>query len=141
MTLIDSADSILILYSYSGFPEHSWALLERSLRVSRDAEKQVDEKPGLGEQCPKSAMKTPQKVHEQSIMSSPAEDLKPQLNEGVDMKVARDTQVKMNVMSGLSIILTLMSILVAFRCVITLYLAADSHRDVENRTCALTAFP
>ena len=30
MTLIDSVDSVLMLYSYSGFSERSWAIFERS---------------------------------------------------------------------------------------------------------------
>ena len=87
MTLIDSLDSILMLYSYTGFPERKFALF-----VKRDKF-----------ESPSSPGATPLVEHE----PDPDED-RP---EKIDMRV------KMNAMSGLSIILTLMSILVAFRYV------------------------
>jgi hypothetical protein len=46
----------------------------------------------------------------------PAQSMAPQrLGHATDSEMERDIRVKMNMMSGLSIILTLMSILVAFR--------------------------
>lgn len=84
MTLIDSLDSVLMLYSYTGFPEHKLALfLEREEFGS-----------------PSSPGETHLVGHEPSL-----DENKP---ERINMRV------KMNAMSGLSIILTLMSILVAF---------------------------
>ncbi|KAJ7073222.1 NicO-domain-containing protein [Mycena belliarum] len=84
MTIIDSADSVLMLYSYSGFPERTWAIIEVPPTLTDDA----------------------------------AHHLHPDTGESVDLHlstdVARDQRVKTNVMSGLSIILTLMSIFVAF---------------------------
>ena len=85
MTLVDSLDSILMLYSYTGFPERKFALFVKPNEFSSASS------PG----------DTPLAGHE------PDED-RP---EKVDMRV------KMNAMSGLSIILTLISILVAFRFV------------------------
>ena len=89
MTLIDSLDSVLMVYSYTGFPERKFALFVKQdeLRL-----------PGaLGE--------TPRVEHELDL----DEDRPEKIN----------ARVKMNAMSGLSIILTLMSILVAFRYAIS----------------------
>ena len=85
MTLIDSLDSVLMLYSYTGFPERKFALFAKQ--------------EGLG--SPGILGETPLVEHE----PDPDEDRPEKIN----------TRVKMNAMSGLSIILTLMSILVAFR--------------------------
>ena len=89
MTLIDSLDSILMLYSYTGFPEHKFALFV---------------KPG-----------------EPGSLNSPGESpvagREPELDGDRPEKI--DMRVKMNAMSGLSIILTLISILVAFRFVLS----------------------
>ena len=82
MTLIDSLDSILMLYSYAGFPEHKFALFVK--RGSFPGE-------------------TPLVGHE------------PHVDEDRPEKI--NARVKMNAMSLLSIVLTLMSILVAFRYV------------------------
>lgn len=87
MTLIDSLDSILMLYSYTGFPERKFALFVKPGRFS----------------SPSSSGETPLVGHE------------PELDEDRPEKI--DMRVKMNAMSGLSIVLTLISILVAFRFV------------------------
>ena len=113
MTLIDSLDSVVMLYSYSGFPERSFALFER--RVP----------PTLPQSAPDGTANT----------SSPPL-VSPPLIEGVsegdnnnkkamykastvqadDGEEERRTfRVKNNAMSNLSILLTVMSILVAFR--------------------------
>lgn len=85
MTLIDSIDSVLMLYSYAGFPERKFAVF-----VKQDEPRSPSP---LGE--------IPLVEHETHL----DEDRPEKIN----------TRVKMNAMSGLSIILTLMSILVAFR--------------------------
>lgn len=87
MTLIDSLDSILMLYSYAGFPERKFALF-----VTRGEPR-----------SPSSPGETPLVDHE------------PDIDEDRPEKI--NMRVKMNAMSGLSIVLTLMSILVAFRYV------------------------
>ncbi|KAG6868972.1 hypothetical protein C0993_006494 [Termitomyces sp. T159_Od127] len=112
MTLVDSADSILMLYSYIGFPERGWVLLEKNPPSMPEVqEKDIHEKaleeapPG-----PRNEIKTsggaPVPVYrdEEAALPAPARDA----------AFARDTAVKMHVMSGLSVILTIMSVLVAF---------------------------
>lgn len=121
MTLIDSMDSILMLYSYSGFPEKSWRVLERSSRskLEQDAEKQLsDEKiEALPELNTLKSVGVESSQSPDNVTEAPESLPNSSREIDLDTKVARDTQVKMNVMSGLSIILTLMSILVAFRYV------------------------
>jgi len=87
MTILDSADSVLMLYSYSGFPERTWAIIHKqtALHVADDT----------------AHLRTDAEADADADAPAPAE-------------VARDQRVKANVMSGLSIILTLMSIFVAF---------------------------
>ncbi|KAF9067737.1 high-affinity nickel-transport protein-domain-containing protein [Rhodocollybia butyracea] len=80
MTLVDSLDSILMLYSYSGFPEHSIRLFEQRNSDNRD----------------------------------PQVSIGVEANAESDLRLATSTRVKQNAISGLSILLTLMSILVAF---------------------------
>ncbi|KAF7346448.1 Nickel/cobalt efflux system [Mycena sanguinolenta] len=107
MTLIDSADSVLMLYSYSGFPELNWVIIDRSRKTRNvDLEKvQVAEKP----------------THSDSTAVAgevpSAQAVSPEDTGGVQSisQIDRDLQVKANVMSGLSIVLTLISIVVAFR--------------------------
>lgn len=109
-------DSILMLYSYSGYPEKTWRVLEYSSRpkLELDTEKQLsDEKtealPELNSAGTESSQIRNNATEATESLPNPSQE------SDLDNKVARDTQVKMNVMSGLSIILTLMSILVAFR--------------------------
>ncbi|KAK0244159.1 NicO-domain-containing protein [Armillaria nabsnona] len=114
MTIIDSLDSILMLYSYSGFPEHSFVLFEKQ-RCSSP----------LGEVIPGSSVlqtsRAPSLKSSDNVEVSAVEALpqiaSPALEAGDELVLsqqARNMRVKMNMMSGLSIILTLMSILVAF---------------------------
>ncbi|KIM40857.1 hypothetical protein M413DRAFT_19048 [Hebeloma cylindrosporum] len=112
MTLVDSVDSILMLYSYSGFPERSFIMFSPKPEcdtpvtclppVSTD-DPSTKEKGDLEANIPEAI---PHEEKNEQLNALPPEDPNGQL--------ARNTRVKMNVMSGLSIILTLMSILVAF---------------------------
>jgi high-affinity nickel-transport protein len=104
MSMIDSADSILMLYSYTGFPERSWAILRRySPEASQNpgAEKSKDET---------------QEKEDPKAVDRPAdtENLSDGAAPEVEERIQKDRKVKMNVMSTLSIILTLLSILVAY---------------------------
>jgi nickel/cobalt transporter (NiCoT) family protein len=119
-----------MLYSYSGFPERSFFVFARSensetakehaeIAISNVPVPQVenvsedkceitvteidlqDKKDSDQDELPKELL-------------NPAESIVPQ-GHASDSAMARDIRVKMNIMSGLSIILTLMSILVAFR--------------------------
>ncbi|KAJ7112859.1 NicO-domain-containing protein [Mycena crocata] len=88
MTILDSADSVLMLYSYSGFPERTWAIFDAPPSPTLAPAPQIA-------------------LDDDAVLSRP--------EAAVDEKaLARDQRVKANVMSGLSIILTLMSIFVAF---------------------------
>ena len=95
-----------MLYSYAGFHEKSWAIFDRSETVTLDEHAMDQEKGG-----------------EATVNVSPApatSDSSPSANAAhinMEDRAERETRVKMNVMSGLSIILTLMSILVAYTCV------------------------
>ncbi|KAF8895338.1 high-affinity nickel-transport protein-domain-containing protein [Infundibulicybe gibba] len=116
MTLIDSLDSVLMLYSYAGFPERSWALVERKYTLecstrppaehNRDGEKDVPEKlSGQASEPTGTDISNPHQT------DSAPRNISDDEREG---KIVRDQRVKMHLMSGLSIILTSMSILVAF---------------------------
>ncbi|KAJ6508663.1 NicO-domain-containing protein [Mycena sanguinolenta] len=98
MTLIDSTDSVLMLYSYSGFPERDWAIIDRSPKTVQE----ISEKP----------------IHPDStaVTGEAAQAVSPEDGGGLQpiSQIDRDLQVKANVMSGLSIVLTLISIVVAF---------------------------
>jgi len=104
MTMIDSADSILMLYSYTGFPDKSRAIFER--RTTAPA-LETEERPDDQE---KVAVETIYDPMEGQLDVQRPDDAK----EDVENRLEKDTKVKMNVMSTLSIILTLMSILVAY---------------------------
>lgn len=112
MTLIDSADSILMLYSYSGFPERTWAIIDRSMGVA-----DVEKHEGPPEKH-SAVLNESERAPSPANVNTGVTEVHLH-NDGVDTQsmtqVARDLRVKLNVMSGLSIVLTLMSILVAFR--------------------------
>jgi len=144
MTLIDSADSIVMLYSYSGFPEHGWQLWEKKRptvilnesteRASPNTTPSVDvprNEPGSSS----SRAHAPQSLEgDLQIVDSQKTDSKnvvsgvsgPSYNHdsamgteaGVptttDSELERKLVIKHNTMSTLSIALTLISILVAF---------------------------
>ncbi|KAJ7695647.1 high-affinity nickel-transport protein-domain-containing protein [Mycena rosella] len=112
MTLIDSADSILMLYSYSGFPERTWAILDRKHGDDKPERFPAPvEKPSV--QDPSFTGNDPERTLPLADASSSAGTERP-VHPRADDQLTRDLQVKLNVMSGLSIVLTLMSILVAF---------------------------
>ncbi|KAA1469899.1 NicO-domain-containing protein [Dentipellis sp. KUC8613] len=145
MTLLDSVDSILMLYSYSGFPERSFALFEapRPLSPALVEQAAIPEAEGIDAAVPSSpepskpraglaeelqglqasvdAPATPEDPERGSLKScSPPEDFAVPSRE-VNVKVVeveehakKEARVKRNMMSGLSIVLTSMSILVAF---------------------------
>lgn len=148
MTLIDSADSILMLYAYAGFPEHRFALLEDvpapgtpSPAVQQLMDLEAPASPGTKTPpvltsvgpADMSTRKTPSPVMSlQELPRSRARSPAPSVGGGVSLKAAtvseedgagneerlRQIRVKRNAMSGLSIMLTLMSILVAFTYVV-----------------------
>ena len=139
MTLIDSSDSILMLYSYSGFPERSFFIFSKSPPERDSQEETIEEHTTTGndsdthtDPVPISEIvsddksgnaqndlqdrKDDEKNGLQQEPMDPAQSMTPSpQGHASDSELERDIRVKMNMMSGLSIILTLMSILVAFR--------------------------
>ncbi|KAJ8473607.1 hypothetical protein ONZ51_g7756 [Trametes cubensis] len=132
MTLIDSLDSIIMLYSYTGFPDRSFALFERRApprdtlgdpSVARPQSglasgSRADADIASVEELPRS----PASVFnddQQGLVKSDrkkgdlvtVEDAEGSMDDPVRQRVLR---VKQNAMSDLSILLTVMSILVAF---------------------------
>ena len=142
MTLLDSIDSILMLYSYTGFPEQRFRLFEpvpeydapeqengvyREAAATRVSVAQPPHSRGgdANDHCP--LPDVPPALGEQSgqIVFSEEDKKEPVVAVVVDAdtrikdirkKAQRELIVKRNMMSGLSIVLTLMSIIVAFRC-------------------------
>jgi len=118
MTLIDSADSVLMLYSYSGFPERTLAVIDTSNLIAE------------AEGCPEPVEKTSVPVAPDTIENglsgshdqvtefpeppAPEKSISMDNGDNTDSRITRDLRVKLNVMSNLSLILTAMSILVAF---------------------------
>ena len=142
MTLIDSCDSILMLYSYSGFPERSFFIFAKSEGDSEtikehtntstipvpNSETVSDGKRGNAENDIQ--LEDRKDDEKNGLPEEPLEPVQSMALQGhaSDSAMARDIRVKMNVMSGLSIILTFMSILVAFRYDLFTCLA-DDHAD------------
>ncbi len=139
MTLIDSVDSIIMLYSYTGFPDRSFALFDRKAPIqSRISVENVPNSPDLpflpSVQLSKTA--SPVTGIQELRRDTSQGNLSPKASkvsildgehgatvtaaDAMDDQVTRQLRVKRNAMSGLSVILTLMSILVAFRhvCVV-----------------------
>ena len=100
MTIVDSADSVLMLYSYAGFPEKGFALFEKPSRVGEDT--------ASDEPLTMNIPRDPENIQAQ------AGDAEPPSDESSD-QTKRLMRVKRHTMSDLSIFLTLVSILVAFR--------------------------
>jgi len=138
MTLLDSIDSILMLYSYTGFAEHRFHLFEPILEnEARDHKSSVYREAAAAkvshaqlpegshenetEPCPLSAALSKQSEQNGSSQRNMEQPEEVQLEDTeakirvIRKEAQRELIVKRNMMSGLSILLTLMSIVVAFR--------------------------
>ena len=142
MTLVDSLDSILMLYSYTNFAERSFVIFERprtsSSPSTAGAHRKSEERAGITDagQTPSPAANV--RVGEQAMLPSleklPSADDPTKICSGVNDKPADEPAdkdgalsinentesrhkllVKQSAMSGLSLLLTLISILLAFR--------------------------
>ena len=160
MTLLDSIDSILMLYSYTGFAEHRFHLFEpipenygrdRKSSIYREAAAtsvsptQLSQLPRLEgshenetELSPLGTTLSEQSDQNGSSHRNKQQPVEVQL-EDADAKIReirkeaqRELVVKRNMMSGLSILLTLMSIVVAFR-----YVRVSNHSRLSNPTKSL----
>ncbi|KAJ8502582.1 hypothetical protein ONZ45_g11627 [Pleurotus djamor] len=123
MTLVDSADSILMLYSYSGFPERGWAILDKKgqstdetvVGSSELAEDTLPQFVNTGDADRDDNYKGIKSPH----VGTPHDDPRQASPTGASQLPSnspdpRALVLKRNMMSGLSIVLTLMSIIVAF---------------------------
>ncbi|KAF9013217.1 high-affinity nickel-transport protein-domain-containing protein [Cyathus striatus] len=107
MSMIDSADSVLMLYSYAGFPEHTWRIFElRPVPILAATPQDTEEKTPSGD------IKNPELQETEKDKGSGNGTAS--ISILAQSRIEREARVKLNVMSGLSIVLTLMSILVAF---------------------------
>ena len=129
MTLIDSLDSVVMLYSYAGFPERSFALFESPSRAPALPRIATPPNPAPGPSSGTLGMQVDEEDQDSSKPSKTSEK-----STVIDVARAREgavsstdvdadepgrrrvLRVKHNAMSNLSILLTIMSILVAFRC-------------------------
>ncbi|PFH54115.1 hypothetical protein AMATHDRAFT_136484 [Amanita thiersii Skay4041] len=128
MTLVDSADSVLVLYSYTGFIQtSSWALVtkvtSRSQSPLSDSTSDIEHCAVENIPCSGNQIKAKRASEDTKggVLNIATEDTTNKRDEHhVDttnsgsMPAPLDTNRKMNVISTLSIVLTLMSILVAF---------------------------
>ncbi|KAG8877347.1 hypothetical protein FRB98_006749 [Tulasnella sp. 332] len=126
-----SADSILMLYSYAGFPESGLALVRPNAAgrvedvADQEASMPIEEDHGMpvgstSEQSNRSIR--PMIIIPDAKAKETGLDVV--LSEDSDQAAFASLRVKQNTMSGLSIVLTLISILVAFR------LANPSHATI-----------
>ncbi len=124
MTLVDSIDSIIMLYSYAGFPERGFALFEPRPRATSFVRAGTP-RPGP-DASNTQAIDVAEGVRvDTDIDIKDAIERDPEKTNGVNFADAdgdvtepvhqRALRVKHNAVSNLSILLTLMSILVAFR--------------------------
>ncbi|KAI9465582.1 NicO-domain-containing protein [Lactarius psammicola] len=138
MTLLDSIDSILMLYSYTGFPEHRFRIFEHAevdgasegrgsayqeaaatTHTSRSGNGDSNQRGLVAGEGPASRLQSEQnyvpeqdkkrEVEVEVVVEDAGENIR-----SIRKKARRDMAVKRNMMSGLSIVLTLMSIIVAF---------------------------
>ncbi len=144
MTLIDSLDSVIMLYSYAGFPERSFAIFER--RPLATSTNPADSPlPGVAQsatrdhleaapvaEVPRTQDEKPvdEKVVDVVTVTDP-EDASESESEAARRRTLR---VKHNAMSNLSILLTVMSIMVAFSIslITTMGLIGDHCTPCQN---------
>jgi len=108
MTLVDSIDSILMLYSYTGFPEQRFRLFE----PAQDNGAQEQGCNAYREAATSGAAGSSEEEKKEPVAVAEV-DADTTIRD-IRKKAQRELIVKRNMMSGLSIMLTLMSIGVAF---------------------------
>ncbi|QRV77691.1 high affinity nickel transport protein [Ceratobasidium sp. AG-Ba] len=130
MTLVDSADSVLMLYAYADFPERGFAIFERSdepsnfTQSSKSSESGPDAGPSnVQEQTNNSIPQSPDRKNPAASQltlpdlerdASNTRSIGEHEYAGAPGQQKTLEQAAKNTMSGLSILLTLLSILVAF---------------------------
>ena len=126
MTLVDSVDSCIMLYSYAGFPEKGWSLIKKSHDVELSASANIPTNGYEGSDGERfnvahQEVDLPSKGNATTSLSLPPDPKPPSLREqripGPRINVEPATLEerigrKHHAMSSLSIVLTLISILV-----------------------------
>ena len=133
MTLVDSADSILMLYAYAGVPDKAFALFEKAPVAGEDRPGSIErivsgsgarDSPRIDPGDIPQDEPEPERPVKKTKGNSGDADIEglPELHHASLPEAGDDSQtsrrklrVKRHTMSGLSIALTLISILVAFR--------------------------
>ncbi|KAI6123922.1 NicO-domain-containing protein [Pisolithus croceorrhizus] len=120
MTLVDSLNSIMMLYSYSGFAEHSWTIFRRTIPANEVEDGDVSRDPDLD------MTDTPDQTRPEWITHSARQQAtSADVIAGLSVGVKDDSKniagegyhvacAKRHTLSNLSILLTSMSILLAF---------------------------
>ncbi|KAI0770516.1 high-affinity nickel-transport protein-domain-containing protein [Fomes fomentarius] len=134
MTLVDAIDSIVMLYSYAGFPDRSFAIIERrsappplpQVTQQRDKATTTAEKPEAASGLDLDLAEVPRtsptvqdgvniNLNDQKANAYADADVVAVSEPGEDESARRRTlRVKQTAMANLSILLTVMSVLVAF---------------------------
>jgi len=121
MTLIDSLDSIIMLYSYAGFPERGWKLIRHKRPKGKRRLPLVQ-----NDQEAEAIFEVPQEVDSGASSKKSVIDQQGSGSVTAGANVALDVDneddedqrrkrvLKDNAMSGLSIVLTMISIILAF---------------------------
>lgn len=122
MTLIDSLDSVIMLYSYAGFPERGWTLIRHKRQKGKRRLPVVH-----NDQEVEATFEVPQGVDSGALSKKAVIDEqggRGSVTAGANVALAvaseddedqrRKHILKNNAMSGLSIVLTMISIILAF---------------------------
>jgi nickel/cobalt transporter (NiCoT) family protein len=135
MTLIDSTDSIVMLYSYAGFPTNGWRLFEQPQddAVQREREAATNEIAAMANDSTalniasssvvrgpvEANIRDPEKAEikaaDTAVAVAAANAVVNEKEEVEPPTMTVNLRVKRHLMSNLSVLLTAMSIVVAFR--------------------------
>ncbi|KAH9924277.1 NicO-domain-containing protein [Epithele typhae] len=136
MTLIDSLDSILMLYSYAGFPERSFAVFERRLKPKEESlphavPSPTSASPAAGGPVANTSEELPRAPAQGRSKKTDASTTEVEVHDPVGQRKLR---AKNSAMSNLSIVLTIMSIVVAFSIslITTMGLIGDNCTPCQN---------
>lgn len=120
MTLVDSLNSVMMLYSYSGFAEHSWKIFERTIPANAVEDGVVSSGPDVDMNGILDQTQPERTIHLAQQQGTPANPIAGVFGGAEDdgnnvaRKDDRVTRAKRHTMSNLSVLLTSMSILLAF---------------------------
>lgn len=149
MSLVDSLDSLLMVFSYAGFPEQGsrFRLFEPTPAAAKESDEVPSTRPqGVGTSGLTSAAASGdhQDIGAVDIRPNAAVDGDVEAAKPADADQAQATilQAKRNAMSNLSIVLTALSILVAFRSLLyrRIIVRANTLTPRRHRPCAVLQY-